>query len=322
MLAATSLVRGEAPRRDAATPLTRAHARSPRSSPRSVGWHWVDERAPRRPSPTPSARRLRRLRRDHRDLLAGAGHPGRPRLARARGHRVGGVPHPGAGLGRRRGDDGPGQRPDRHLPRPSRSSRSRSTCSWPSTRKRAESGEAALKYFLLGGFASAIFVYGIALVYGATGTTNLTPDRRLPGQNLLVHPGLLYAGMRPAAGGLRLQGRGGAVPPLVARRLPGRAHARSPASWPRSSRSAASPPCCACSSRRWAPSRHLAADPLRPGHRLAAARCLAGAGPAQRQADAGLLVDQPRRLHPARRRGGHRPGRLRPRCTTCSPTPS
>jgi NADH-quinone oxidoreductase subunit N len=33
------------------------------------------------------------------------------------------------------------------------------------------SAEAALKYFLLGAFASAFLLYGIALVYGATGTT-------------------------------------------------------------------------------------------------------------------------------------------------------
>jgi len=35
------------------------------------------------------------------------------------------------------------------------------------------SGEAAMKYFLLGAFASSFLLYGIALVYGATGTTNL-----------------------------------------------------------------------------------------------------------------------------------------------------
>ena len=35
--------------------------------------------------------------------------------------------------------------------------------------RRRESGEAAMKYFVLGAFSSAIFVYGIALVYGATG---------------------------------------------------------------------------------------------------------------------------------------------------------
>src|SRR5690606_125272 len=36
------------------------------------------------------------------------------------------------------------------------------------------SAEAALKYFLVGAFASAFLLYGIALIYGATGTTNLT----------------------------------------------------------------------------------------------------------------------------------------------------
>jgi NADH-quinone oxidoreductase subunit N len=40
-------------------------------------------------------------------------------------------------------------------------------------RTRAEGNEAALKYFLLGAFASGFFLYGIALLYGATGTTNL-----------------------------------------------------------------------------------------------------------------------------------------------------
>ncbi len=36
-----------------------------------------------------------------------------------------------------------------------------------------KSEEAGLKYFILGAFASAFFVYGAALVYGATGTTSL-----------------------------------------------------------------------------------------------------------------------------------------------------
>ncbi|HEY7392830.1 MAG TPA: NADH-quinone oxidoreductase subunit N [Bryobacteraceae bacterium] len=37
--------------------------------------------------------------------------------------------------------------------------------------------EAALKYFLLGSFATAFFLYGVALVYGATGTVNLSMAR-------------------------------------------------------------------------------------------------------------------------------------------------
>src|SRR5438309_737306 len=40
-------------------------------------------------------------------------------------------------------------------------------------RKSPKAAEAALKYFLLGAFASAFLLYGIALVHGATGTTNL-----------------------------------------------------------------------------------------------------------------------------------------------------
>ncbi len=37
----------------------------------------------------------------------------------------------------------------------------------------AESAESSLKYFLLGSFATAFFLYGVALLYGATGSTNV-----------------------------------------------------------------------------------------------------------------------------------------------------
>jgi len=41
-------------------------------------------------------------------------------------------------------------------------------------RRNRPSSESSLKYFLLGAFSSGFFLYGIALLYGATGTTNLT----------------------------------------------------------------------------------------------------------------------------------------------------
>ena len=41
-------------------------------------------------------------------------------------------------------------------------------------RNRLESGEAGLKYFVLGAFSSAVLLYGVAMVYGATGTTSLS----------------------------------------------------------------------------------------------------------------------------------------------------
>src|SRR5262249_23684125 len=50
-------------------------------------------------------------------------------------------------------------------------------------RKQKRPAEAAMKYFLTGAFASAILVYGIALVYGATGSTNLVEiQRAVPSQ--------------------------------------------------------------------------------------------------------------------------------------------
>ena len=61
--------------------------------------------------------------------------------------------------------------------------------------KRNESGEAALKYFILGSFSSAIFLYGIALVYGATGSSNLPQIADYLSRNILLHNGLLLAGM-------------------------------------------------------------------------------------------------------------------------------
>ena len=61
--------------------------------------------------------------------------------------------------------------------------------------RRQQSGEAALKYFVLGGFSSAVFAYGIALTYGATGTTNLPQIADYLAHNVLLHDGLLLAGM-------------------------------------------------------------------------------------------------------------------------------
>jgi NADH-quinone oxidoreductase subunit N len=40
-------------------------------------------------------------------------------------------------------------------------------------RRSATSSESSLKYFLLGSFATAFFLYGVALMFGATGSTNI-----------------------------------------------------------------------------------------------------------------------------------------------------
>jgi NADH-quinone oxidoreductase subunit N len=61
-------------------------------------------------------------------------------------------------------------------------------------RRRLASQEAGIKYFVLGAFSSAVFLYGIALVYGATGTTSLTGIADFLARNTLLEQGVLLAG--------------------------------------------------------------------------------------------------------------------------------
>jgi NADH-quinone oxidoreductase subunit N len=72
-------------------------------------------------------------------------------------------------------------------------------------RKDLRSGEAALKYFLLGAFASGFFLYGIALIYAATGTTSLDQIAR---HLLVMSMPLPFAPLLPIGVGLLLVGFG------------------------------------------------------------------------------------------------------------------
>ena len=60
--------------------------------------------------------------------------------------------------------------------------------------RRVDSQESAIKYFVLGGFSSAFLLYGIALVYGATGSTQFGPIDAFLASRTLLEPGLLLAG--------------------------------------------------------------------------------------------------------------------------------
>jgi NADH-quinone oxidoreductase subunit N len=62
-------------------------------------------------------------------------------------------------------------------------------------RRRLESQEAALKYFVLGAFSSAVFLYGIALVYGGTGTTNLTGMAEFLSTTSILDSGVFLTGL-------------------------------------------------------------------------------------------------------------------------------
>jgi NADH-quinone oxidoreductase subunit N len=62
-------------------------------------------------------------------------------------------------------------------------------------RRDRRSAEGALKYFLLGAFSSAFFLFGIALVYGGAKSTNLVAIGEVVGVDGLGANGLLLAGM-------------------------------------------------------------------------------------------------------------------------------
>jgi len=61
--------------------------------------------------------------------------------------------------------------------------------------RRSASGEAGLKYFVLGAFSSAVFVYGIALTYGATGSSNLPQIADFLAHNVVASNGVLLGGL-------------------------------------------------------------------------------------------------------------------------------
>ena len=170
-------------------------------------------------------------------------------------------------------------------------------------RDREESQEAALKYFITGAFSSSFLLYGIALLYGATGSTLLDKIGPVvatlgPGQGRLVIIGVglllvgfgfkvalvpfhmwtpdvyegapttvtafMSAGVKAAAFGALLRVFGETLTPLAA-------------SW--------QPP----------------GGGARPGHDGGGQP--GGSGADQRQEDARLLLRGPRRLHPRRPRG-------------------
>ena len=66
------------------------------------------------------------------------------------------------------------------------------------TRKARGSDESVLKYFLLGSLASALFLYGVALTFAATGSLSLYGANSIRDffvNNILTEPGVLLVGM-------------------------------------------------------------------------------------------------------------------------------
>ena len=69
-------------------------------------------------------------------------------------------------------------------------------------RERRESDEAAIKYFLLGSFASALFVYGVALIYAGTGQFAVLDLRDFFEQFIVTSPAVIYVGIGLVIAGL------------------------------------------------------------------------------------------------------------------------
>ncbi len=69
------------------------------------------------------------------------------------------------------------------------------------TKRERRSNEAGMKYFLLGAFSSGILLYGMSLIYGITGSTNLGEIGRAMGASSELRP-LLLIGMIALAAGL------------------------------------------------------------------------------------------------------------------------
>lgn len=69
-------------------------------------------------------------------------------------------------------------------------------------RHRAESDEAAMKYFLLGSFASAIFIYGAALLYAGTGQLEILAIREFFASVIVRSPAVILVGIGLVVAGL------------------------------------------------------------------------------------------------------------------------
>ena len=189
-------------------------------------------------------------------------------------------------------------------------------------RRRLLSQEAAVKYFLLGAFASAFFLYGLALLYGYAGSVRLADiAAAAAGSQPLGRAAARRA--RAARRRAAVQGLGRPVPHLDARTSTRARRRRSPRSWrpaPRSPRSARILRVLyvAFGDSRW----EWRGGAVGRRHRVDGDRRGARAHPDRRQADGRLLVGGARRLPAARCDGDHRGRASRARCSTCWPTAS
>ena len=160
-----------------------------------------------------------------------------------------------------------------------------------------KSVEAGIKYLLYGAMTSAIMLYGFSLLYGFSGSTNIYEIAQAFQQGG-TPPVLVGRFGDPGAGRVRVQGIGGAVPFLGARRLRRRADpgGRFPFHGFQSGRFCRA----GAGDAGGFPGGHtiLDVDHRGAGHRQHDRGEFPGAGAAQHQAAAGVFLDCPGGLHP------------------------
>jgi NADH-quinone oxidoreductase subunit N len=187
-------------------------------------------------------------------------------------------------------------------------------------RKRLLSQEAAVKYFLLGAFSSAFFLYGLALLYGYAGSVRLSDiaeaavaspasDSLLLGGFALLVVGLMFKGSVGPFHTWTPDVYQGAPTPVTAfmaacTKVAAFGGSCGCCTWPSATPAGSGAGCCGRGHRL---------DGDRRGHRP---------HPDRRQADGRLLLGGPRRLPAHRCDVHHGAGPSRARCSTCWPTDS
>ncbi len=154
-------------------------------------------------------------------------------------------------------------------------------------RDNGKATEAAMKYIVLGSLASGLLLYGMSLVYGATGSLHLDAiNAAIAGSDERT---LLLTGTVFMVAGLGVQAGSGAVPHVAAGRVPGRHRAGRAVRQLRAQAGRVRHGVPPAGSGRWPAGRGVEVAAGRSRRGLAGDRQPDGRGPVQPQAHAGVF---------------------------------
>ena len=172
--------------------------------------------------------------------------------------------------------------------------------------RREASLESGLKYLVIGSVGSATLLYGFALLYGASGSTDFDAIADALGSGGQADDSLVLIGTAMVAVGPRLQALARSLPPVDARRLPGSADPGHRLHGGRHQGRGLRRARAAVRGRARARRGRLAGGAGGAGGDLDRRRQRRRARPGLAEAAARLLGHRPGRLHAGRDRGRHR----------------